>query len=264
MDHLQVRGTCFSCHNGVKAMGKNPGHIASDNNCDACHTTNAFTPVRLDHNSIAMARQIRNQWRGGLLPHLPYRCSRSGSAAQPRADDSGLQRMPRDTVVDPCPLQSHGPRGQLSELPQRRRRDRKSRQPHDDFARLLHVPPLPELVDGDVYSHVGGVSGRAQRHSRLHRVPYLEHGQGYVAIRGISSGMRRLPRQLVQARRASEDRRGPDLQPQRAGKLRWCVSRLHRRKADDHCQTTACRPSQGDRRCVPLRRFATCSRRAHS
>src|ERR1700760_3522005 len=53
MDHLQVRGTCFSCHNGVKAMGKNPGHIPSDNNCDACHTTNAFTPVRLEHNSIA-------------------------------------------------------------------------------------------------------------------------------------------------------------------------------------------------------------------
>src|ERR1700740_3429231 len=23
MDHTQVRGTCFSCHNGVKAMGKN-------------------------------------------------------------------------------------------------------------------------------------------------------------------------------------------------------------------------------------------------
>ena len=58
MDHLQVRGTCFSCHNGVKAMGKNPGHIASDNNCGACHTTNAFTPVRLDHNSIAMGAKF--------------------------------------------------------------------------------------------------------------------------------------------------------------------------------------------------------------
>ncbi|HWM71291.1 MAG TPA: cytochrome c3 family protein [Steroidobacteraceae bacterium] len=63
MDHLQVRGTCFSCHNGVKAMGKNPGHIASDNNCDACHTTNAFTPVRVEHNSINM--MIRAGVNGG-------------------------------------------------------------------------------------------------------------------------------------------------------------------------------------------------------
>src|SRR5579871_6176839 len=46
MDHLAARGTCFSCHNGVKAEGKNVGHEPSDNNCDACHTTNAFIPVR--------------------------------------------------------------------------------------------------------------------------------------------------------------------------------------------------------------------------
>ena len=50
--------------------------------------------------------------------------------------------------------------------------------------------------------------------SRLHRLPYHQHGQGDLAVRGISSGMRRLPRQLVQARSASEDRRGPDLQHQ--------------------------------------------------
>src|SRR3569833_3006421 len=58
MDHLQVRGTCFSCHNGVKALGKNPGHNASDNNCGACHTTNAFTPVRMYHNNISMAIKL--------------------------------------------------------------------------------------------------------------------------------------------------------------------------------------------------------------
>ena len=60
MDHTQARGTCFNCHNGVSAMGKNPGHIQSDNNCDACHTTVAFNPVRVEHADLVS----RNACRG--------------------------------------------------------------------------------------------------------------------------------------------------------------------------------------------------------
>ena len=65
MDHLQVRGTCFSCHNGVRAMGKIPGHIQSDNNCDACHTTNSFAPARVEHTSINMIAKAGMNGAGG-------------------------------------------------------------------------------------------------------------------------------------------------------------------------------------------------------
>ena len=71
MDHLQVRGTCFSCHNGVKAMGKNPGHIASDNNCDACHTTVAFNPVRVEHADLAARTACRGCHVGVRASAMP-------------------------------------------------------------------------------------------------------------------------------------------------------------------------------------------------
>ena len=62
MDHSAARGTCFSCHNGIRAMGKTPNHIPSDNDCSACHTTNAFTPVRMEHANL-LAR-VANSCRG--------------------------------------------------------------------------------------------------------------------------------------------------------------------------------------------------------
>ena len=30
VDHADVLGTCFTCHNGTTATGKTPNHIASD------------------------------------------------------------------------------------------------------------------------------------------------------------------------------------------------------------------------------------------
>jgi hypothetical protein len=78
MDHTAARGTCFSCHNGMAAMGKNPGHIPSDNNCGACHTTNAFNPVRMDHANLVVraantCRGCHSGVRAATLPrnHLP-------------------------------------------------------------------------------------------------------------------------------------------------------------------------------------------------
>jgi len=50
-DHAEARGTCFSCHNNIQSRGKGPDHIPADNNCDSCHTTNAFVPARFDHNA---------------------------------------------------------------------------------------------------------------------------------------------------------------------------------------------------------------------
>jgi hypothetical protein len=105
MDHLQVRGTCFSCHNGVKAMGKNPGHIASDNNCDACHTTNAVTPVRMEHTSLNMViragantcRSCHSGVRAATVPrnHVPTTqdcgaCHGTLSWSPARFDHTGL------------------------------------------------------------------------------------------------------------------------------------------------------------------------------
>ena len=37
VDHTQVNGTCFSCHNGTLASGKSATHINSTNTCEACH-----------------------------------------------------------------------------------------------------------------------------------------------------------------------------------------------------------------------------------
>jgi hypothetical protein len=62
VDHTAVRGSCYSCHNGVVAEGKTPDHIPADNNCDACHTTIAFNPQRMDHTAMSMA--VKTACRG--------------------------------------------------------------------------------------------------------------------------------------------------------------------------------------------------------
>lgn len=48
-DHLQVRGSCASCHNNIQATGKPLDHVASSDTCDTCHTTTAWVPARFDH-----------------------------------------------------------------------------------------------------------------------------------------------------------------------------------------------------------------------
>jgi len=57
--------SCFSCHNGVSAMGKNPGHVPSDNSCGACHTTKRVQP------GPDGTRQSRHPGRE-FLPHLSF------------------------------------------------------------------------------------------------------------------------------------------------------------------------------------------------
>jgi hypothetical protein len=46
-DHMQVRGSCASCHNGVQAQGEPPNHIPSGTGktatpCEACHSATNF------------------------------------------------------------------------------------------------------------------------------------------------------------------------------------------------------------------------------
>ncbi len=52
-DHSNVSGNCVQCHNGVDAQGKPARHITSNDQCDDCHTTNAWVPAVFDHSAVA-------------------------------------------------------------------------------------------------------------------------------------------------------------------------------------------------------------------
>ena len=57
VDHAQVFGVCFDCHNGVVASGKSGGHMSTTNICDACHRPGPipWSPVAanaVDHNQV--------------------------------------------------------------------------------------------------------------------------------------------------------------------------------------------------------------------
>lgn len=44
--------TCAGCHNGQVAPGKSGRHVASDNQCDNCHSTFSWNTVAIDHASV--------------------------------------------------------------------------------------------------------------------------------------------------------------------------------------------------------------------
>jgi hypothetical protein len=50
-DHSAVTGSCSTCHNGTSATGKTPTHFITTLQCDNCHTTVAWTPIRFTHSS---------------------------------------------------------------------------------------------------------------------------------------------------------------------------------------------------------------------
>lgn len=41
-DHLEVVGTCSSCHNNVITTGQHPQHISTTAECDSCHNTRTW------------------------------------------------------------------------------------------------------------------------------------------------------------------------------------------------------------------------------
>ncbi len=55
VDHGAVRATCFRCHNGADAGGKNQLHVPSGNDCELCHSTSRWTGARFDHFSVTTA-----------------------------------------------------------------------------------------------------------------------------------------------------------------------------------------------------------------
>jgi len=53
VDHTQVLGACYDCHNGILARGKKLDHISATNNCNSCHLPFAWLPVyTVDHSEI--------------------------------------------------------------------------------------------------------------------------------------------------------------------------------------------------------------------
>ena len=53
LDHGAVRGSCFSCHNGITAQGKHATHTTSSNFCELCHSSGRWLPARFDHFGIS-------------------------------------------------------------------------------------------------------------------------------------------------------------------------------------------------------------------
>jgi hypothetical protein len=53
VNHDNVTGACFSCHNGTTATGKTPTHMATSNSCESCHNVVAWKPAdRVDHTQV--------------------------------------------------------------------------------------------------------------------------------------------------------------------------------------------------------------------
>jgi hypothetical protein len=53
IDHGAVLGSCTSCHNGFRAQGMSPTHIAINNwSCDDCHRTSGWLPARFRHLNV--------------------------------------------------------------------------------------------------------------------------------------------------------------------------------------------------------------------
>ena len=46
-------GTCGTCHDGTRAKGQSPNHIATNLSCDVCHSTLAFLPAKgFNHSAL--------------------------------------------------------------------------------------------------------------------------------------------------------------------------------------------------------------------
>ena len=52
VDHSRLMTSCVTCHNGVTAAGKPRMHVASNSQCENCHTTNGWIPARFEHSAL--------------------------------------------------------------------------------------------------------------------------------------------------------------------------------------------------------------------
>lgn len=52
VDHLEVIGSCVSCHDGRRAVGQPFDHLPTGSQCANCHRTSSFTPAHFQHAGI--------------------------------------------------------------------------------------------------------------------------------------------------------------------------------------------------------------------
>lgn len=52
VDHLEVLGSCGSCHDGRRAGGQPLNHLPTANDCESCHRTGAWSPAQFNHTGI--------------------------------------------------------------------------------------------------------------------------------------------------------------------------------------------------------------------
>jgi len=53
VDHNEVIGTCSSCHDNTTATGKPANHLITTDECDSCHSVNAWLPAAVDHSGFS-------------------------------------------------------------------------------------------------------------------------------------------------------------------------------------------------------------------
>ncbi len=74
VDHLEVIGTCASCHDGIRALGQPVNHLPTTDQCDSCHNTRAFSFARFSHTAAGTdCFSCHNgvQARGKPPDHIP-------------------------------------------------------------------------------------------------------------------------------------------------------------------------------------------------
>ena len=87
VDHTQVIGSCSSCHDGVIATGRNPGHFVSPKECDVCHDTVAWIP----HN-----------YRHSGLPYEPLDHSGNFACTRCHQNNSEVVNWPNPSFIPDC------------------------------------------------------------------------------------------------------------------------------------------------------------------
>ncbi|MDQ7008645.1 MAG: cytochrome c3 family protein, partial [Acidobacteriota bacterium] len=74
VDHSQVLGTCESCHDGRRATGKGPRHLATAQGCDSCHTPTGWRRTTFHHPAVTgncVSCHNGSVARGKSASHIP-------------------------------------------------------------------------------------------------------------------------------------------------------------------------------------------------
>ena len=123
---------CAACHAQGSRIGATPKpstHVASTDNCGACHTTSAWIPARrFDHLEARGDCATCHNGRAG-----------AGQAGGPRRDQPGLLELPQQYRLEPREIQPLRHHRQLRLLPRRGQGHGQVRDalPDDQYLRIV-------------------------------------------------------------------------------------------------------------------------------